>query len=174
MRAGEQRHIAGPAAGAGGSLSPGPSHFPVCHLAICGPSCLTNARHQHEETASAAPPLLPLAPPAVLTRPAFLQSFIYQQKPGVKSSCPSEQQTARLWGKSHVGGCQSEAFVRVKPADRGISSPQPCQTSCPCGPGSDTSISLPTGHGTGQDPMPPPLIPPLATGAHTGAAPAQG
>lgn len=60
----EKVHIARPAAGTGGSLSPGPSYFPICHLTISVPSCLTNARREHEEITSVAALLLPLPPPA--------------------------------------------------------------------------------------------------------------
>jgi len=55
----EKAHIASPAAGTGGSLSPGPSYFPICHLAIGVPSRLTNARCEHEEITSMAVLLLP-------------------------------------------------------------------------------------------------------------------
>lgn len=60
--------MARPAAGTGGSLSLGPSYFPICHLAIGMPGCLTNARHEHEEITSMAALLLPLARPAALLR----------------------------------------------------------------------------------------------------------
>lgn len=61
-------HIARPTAGTGGRLSLGPSYFPICHLAIGMPSCLTNARLKHEEITSVATLLLPLPPPAALSR----------------------------------------------------------------------------------------------------------
>lgn len=42
------------------------THFPICHFAISVPSCLTNARCEHEEIMSMAMLLLPLPPPAAL------------------------------------------------------------------------------------------------------------
>lgn len=62
----EEVHTARRAAQTGGGLSPGPSYFPICHFAISVPSCLTNARCEHEEIMSMATLLLPLPPPAAL------------------------------------------------------------------------------------------------------------
>lgn len=68
MRVSEKVHIATEAAQTGGGLSPGPSYFPICHLAISMPSCLTNARREHEEIMSMTTLLLPLPPPAVVPK----------------------------------------------------------------------------------------------------------